>query len=320
MQQQNNITVSPENQGMRLDKYLVEIFPEQTRSQLKKMIKEGLVLINGKKATVHQFLKEADEISIIEKSVLSEEKESKEEINSDKSIKITEVKIILDDPNFLIIEKPAGLLVHPTEKNETDTLIDWLIERYPKLKKIGEDPQRPAIVHRLDKEVSGLMLIPKNQDAFDFYKKQFKLREITKKYIALTHGQIVKDEDDITFPIGRSKTTKGIFAARPLNQLDEQSKSAHTKIIAIKKYRKYTLLEVQILTGRTHQIRVHLLAYGHPIVGDKLYGKKSENKDPLDRIFLHANYLSFIDQEGNKREFISQLPKKLEQFLKAAKL
>jgi len=169
-----------------------------------------------------------------------------------------------------------------------------------------------------------LMIVPKTQDSFDYFKKLFKLRTIVKKYTALVSGEISRDEDEITFPIGRSKGKKGIFAARPHSQETEFiSKKAHTKFFVLKRFINYTLLEIQILTGRTHQIRVHMLAYGHPVVGDTLYAKriKAAKKTDLElnRLFLHASYLSFEDQEGKKFEFSSKLPAPLETFLELQK-
>lgn len=325
------ITATLESQGERLDKFLAAQFPETTRSQIKIMILDGLVLVNDKPAKVHQFLKDGDEVKIMGNNQDTRNNNQKTEKLQGKAnakpesrnIKaatkeklFSQIKIIEDKDDFLIIEKPARLLVHSTDKGETDTLVDWLLSKYPELRQIGDDPQRPAIVHRLDKDVSGLMVIPKTQEAFEYFKKQFKLRTLTKKYTALVHGQIERDEDDITFAIGRSKSNPGLFAARSVGQLEEFSgKPAHTKFNVTKRFVNHTLLEVQILTGRTHQIRVHLLAYGHPIVGDPLYGKKP-NKE-LGRIFLHANHLSFTGPDAQEYAFESPLPEALASFLES---
>lgn len=329
----NIITVNPKNQGERLDKFLTTAL-KISRSQIKKMIEQGLVLINSRITTVHHFLKKGEKIEIIKPITPPSPRRSRaagfggqvRNKLSNKSLSLTDnrlfkkIKVVADEKNFLIIEKPAGLLVHPTEKNETNTLADWLIAQYPKLKKIGEDPGRPAIVHRLDKDVSGLMLIPKNQDAFDYFKKMFKERRLTKKYLALVSGRIEKPEDKIDFPIGRSQTKTGLFAAHPRqgkDDFDPKDKKALTIFTVKERFINYTFLEIEILTGRTHQIRVHLLAYGHPVVGDRLYAPKQ--KIELDRLFLHAAFLSFADQDGRRFEFISPLPKKLKDFLKGIK-
>lgn len=314
------ITVDSKYQGQRLDKFLTEQMPGTTRTQIKKMILEGLVLINNKKATVHQFLKNEDSVEISKKSDKPARKTvEKKPLPSTTDQKIFKhIKIIADEPDFLIIEKPSGLLVHPTSKLETNTLVDWLLNKYPKLRNIGEDPQRPAIVHRLDKDVSGLMLIPKSQESFDYFKGLFKLRKIIKKYTALVYGEIQRDEDEITFPISRSANKKGLFAAKPKIE-NEEDKKAHTIFNVLKKLKNYTLLEVQIFTGRTHQIRVHLLAYGNPIVGDPLYKNRRVKPAETERIFLHASNLSFIGLDGKKWNFESKIPQTMADFLKKLK-
>ncbi len=323
-----NTTIIPqESQGQRLDKFLTDQMPETSRNQIKKIILDGLILVNNKKASVHQFLKTDDVIKMIKPSPTlpfvkggSKTPTTNPKLPSTTDTKIfKKIKIIEDNDDFLIIEKPSGLLVHPTTKNETNTLVDWLLEKYPELRNIGEDPQRPAIVHRLDKDVSGLMLIPKTQKSFDYFKQLFKLRNITKKYTTLVYGEVRRDEDEITFPIGRSINKKGLFAAKS-KTVSSEDKHAHTAFNVIQKFKNYTLLEVQILTGRTHQIRVHLLAYGNPIVGDPLYLAKNRNfktlSDKADRIFLHASNLSFIGEDGKKWEFESKIPKSMADFLK----
>ncbi len=316
------IVVNLENRGQRLDKFLVDKLPNLSRSQIKKLIKNEVILVNGKKSAVHQFLKQGNIIKI-SNDKLPIPKKSEKYIIKATAQPPAEPKIMAEENDFLIMEKPAGLLVHPTEKNETNTLVDWLIDQFPQLKKIGENPERPALVHRLDKDVSGLMIIPKTQEAFDYFKQQFKYHNIIKKYIGLVYGEIKKDEAEINFAIGRSGHKKGLFAARPKSKkepLDDKAKKAITNFMVLKKFKNYTLLEIQILTGRTHQIRVHLLAYGHPIVGDRLYFlKKLKPKINLERIFLHAYYLSFMGPDNRPYEFNSKLPADLELILTALK-
>lgn len=308
----NIIKLSKESQGLRLDIFLVGELGK-TRSQIQKLIKSGAVLVNGEKPTVHRFLKENDAIEIIDPE-LGATKEVKEEKKKHKSREskelFKEIKIIDDNDDYLIIVKPAGLLVHPTDQNETNTLMDWAIGKYPQIRKIGEDPARAGIVHRLDREVSGLMVIPKTQDAFDYFKKLFKTRQLTKKYLALVYGRVGQDVGEINFRIGRSKSGEGKFAAFPVAA--EAGKEAKTLFTVKKRFKNYTLLELEILTGRTHQIRVHLLALGYPIVGDNLY-RNSRLKEKLKpgRVFLHAYYLSFNDLQGEEKIYQSDLPKPL---------
>lgn len=311
------IIISSESQGERLDKFLCGRLPDLSRTKIQKLIKDGLILINEKTTTVHYFLKNKDRLEISLEEAPNAAKAKTKEINRKKESKkskklLDRIKIIKDTDDFLILEKPAGLLVHATAVSTAQTLVDWLLDKYPRLKKIGEDPQRPAIVHRLDKDVSGLMLIPKNQAAFDYFKNQFKQHLIVKKYLCLVTGRIAKDEDEINFPISRSRTKQGLFAAHPHNH---EGKKAITRFAVVKRYLNHTLLEVQILTGRTHQIRVHLLGYGHPVVGDKLYLTGMKQKNNPGRIFLHAAELAFTDPDGEKRTFTSKLPRKLSLFL-----
>ncbi len=321
----NIITIKAENQGQRLDVFLAEQFGDYTRSQIKKLIIGGNVLVNNEKATVHKFLKADDEISISFDNIIVKEETKK--VDSAKIAKenkelFENIKIISHNNDFLVIEKPVGLLVHPTDKHETNTLVDWLIAKYPKVKHVGEDPMRPGIVHRLDKDVSGLMVIPLNQNSFEYFKNLFKMRDIDKRYTALVFGEVSKETDTIDFTIGRSKAKEGIFAARPAKseEINEKDKQAITEFDVIQRFRNFTLLEIKILTGRTHQIRVHLKAYGHPIVGDKLYlNKKIKSKRDLSRIFLHAHYLAFNGPDGELYKFSSLLPDKLKSFLKSLK-
>ncbi|MFA5124767.1 MAG: RluA family pseudouridine synthase [Patescibacteria group bacterium] len=318
----NIITISKESQGRRLDLFLVEQLG-RTRSQIQKLIKSGAVLVNNDKPTVHRFLKENDSVVISAEPVKQIEKPTKGKKGSfvssgfgwnDKQL-WPSIKVIDDNDDYLIIEKPAGLLVHPTDQNETHTLMDWAIAKYSQIKKIGEDPARAGIVHRLDREVSGLMVIPKTQDAFDYFKRLFKTRQLTKKYLALVYGRVGQDVGEINFRIGRGKSGEGKFAAFPVAA--EAGKEAKTLFTVKKRFKNYTLLELEILTGRTHQIRVHLLALGHPIVGDNLY-RNNRLKEKLrpGRVFLHAYCLGFKNQQDEEKIYQSDLPEGLAEILK----
>lgn len=232
------------------------------------------------------------------------------------------IEIIADTKDYLVINKPAGLLVHGAPHIKEKTLVDWLLEKYPEVSRIGEDLERPGIMHRLDKDVSGLMVIAKNQDSYESLKEQFKSRKTTKEYTALVYGKVLKDEDEIDFPIKRS--TKGYkMAAVPQNfseeNEDEKVRRAATAFSVIKRFINFTLLKVTIKTGRTHQIRVHLHAYGYPIVGDNLYCNKQSKiknkKYDLGRVFLTSTHLEFNDLTGARQSFSIGLPDDLSQFL-----
>jgi 23S rRNA pseudouridine1911/1915/1917 synthase len=238
---------------------------------------------------------------------------------------------VYDNHNFLVINKPAGLLVHGADHIKEPSLVDQLLLRYPGLAKIGEDPGRPGIVHRLDKNVSGLMVIAKTQAAFDHLKKQFRDRIVVKTYSALVYGKIAKEQGLIDFPIQRSSQGNKM-AAQPRTykkQPSGQGKPAVTEFKVSQQFINYTLLEVKIKTGRTHQIRVHLAAFGHPLVGDDLYGNsrargqnkrlRLEEKLPPERIMLVASQLSFSDLNGQIKKYQLELPAIFKNFMKHLK-
>lgn len=228
---------------------------------------------------------------------------------------------IYEDDNYLVINKPAGLLAHGGLHIKELTLAEELLKIYPSIAKVGDDPSRPGLMHRLDKLASGLMVIAKNQEAFDNLKSQFKKRTVKKFYTALVYGKILKEDDTIDFPIQRS--AKGYkMAAIPKTykgETVEEGRRAETYFEIIKKYINYTLLKVEIKTGRTHQIRVHMAAYGHPLVGDDLYGtrktKEKNKKLAAERIFLVADELEFADLQGEKKHYKINLPEDLKNML-----
>ena len=289
----------------RLDKYLLGHL-DITRSQIKKVILAGYVTVNDKEASVHHWLRAGDKINY----------NPQEEPKETKFLAIP--KIIAQSDEYLVLNKPHGLLVHATDKGELNTLADWVMQEFPQSIKIGDDPQRPSIVHRLDKEVSGLIVIPLTQDSFDNIKKQFQDRTIKKEYTALVHGQLITQQGEINTPLERDRKT-GLMKVQSSKFT---GKPALTTYETIKKFINYTQVKVQIKTGRMHQIRAHFYSIGHSIVGDKLYQTKDlrKKKKVLEqRIFLHAHYLKFKDLEGNWQEFNSPLPHELQEFLNKAK-
>jgi len=229
-------------------------------------------------------------------------------IKANPSIKL---KIIFENKNIIVIDKPAGLTVHPVKPEQDDTLVNGLIAYYPEIKKVGDDSLRPGIVHRLDKDTSGLMVVAKNNSVFDYLKKQFQERKVIKKYLALVCGQVKDKKGTITKAISLSKKDHKKRSAL----LDEKSKKAWTEYRVLKRFKNYTLLEVEPKTGRTHQIRVHLASIGHPIAGDKQYKFKRQSWPAnLTRQFLHAAYLKFQLPNGKVKEFKSELPRDLKDF------
>jgi len=226
------------------------------------------------------------------------------------------LKIVFENQDIIIINKPAGLTVHPTRPEQDNTLVNQLLDYYPEIKDVGEDVLRPGIIHRLDKDTSGLMVIAKNNKSFEYLKDLFKNREITKKYLALVHGKVKDKKGTITKSISLSK--KDHLKRSAL--LDEKSKPAWTEYQVKKYFNNYTLLEVTPKTGRTHQIRIHLTSIGHPITGDKQYKfKRQINPKNLNRQFLHASYLKFKLPDGKIAEFKSKLPQGLKEVLESIK-
>lgn len=224
--------------------------------------------------------------------------------------------IIYENKDFLIINKPSGLIVHPTTFKEKDTLVDLLVGYCPQIKDVGDDTDmRPGIVHRLDKDVSGLMIIAKTQEAFDYLKRQFKERKVKKEYFALVYGE-VKENGIIDLAIGFSKR-KSKIKMTVFSQ--NKSKSAITEYKILKRFSNFTLLKVKIKTGRTHQIRAHLNFIGHPILGDKIYRNKGLERKikniRLDRIFLHSFKLGFFDLKNNWIEFEKEMPEELNEII-----
>jgi 23S rRNA pseudouridine1911/1915/1917 synthase len=304
------IKIKPEQIDQRLDKVLTENLPI-TRSQIKKLILAGKILLNGELTSVHHFLRAGDEVKVLDSDIKHITRVKKLEPNS-----AVKFKVVFEDDNILAIEKPAGLLIHPTEEMEPKTLAAGLLAKYPKIAKVGDNELRPGIVHRLDKNVSGLILVTKTQKAFDFFKKKFQARKVKKIYTALVHGKMERQEGTIDLPIARSKT-KGKMAVKSQEQ---GGKEAITNYTVVKQFNNFALLDVEILTGRTHQIRAHLNALQHPVVGDKLYTQKwVKEKLDIDRPFLHASYLSFKNIDGKKLEFKSKLPLKLQKILNELK-
>lgn len=319
------IIVSEEDQGKRLDIFLSEKL-KISRSQILKMIKHGQILVNDKNPKkAGELLKDGFSI-VVKEEEKTEEEEIKEEEAEDLGFKI---KIIKEDPDYIVVEKPAGMLVHPTEAGEPNTLSDFLQEKYPEVKKVGDAPkQRPGIVHRLDKEASGLLVVARTQKMFKHLKKQFQNRTVEKEYGVLVYGSIAKGHNLIDFEIDRG--ISGKMVARPKIDLlklknvgkDQEGRESLTEFWVEEELSRFSFLKVKIHTGRTHQIRVHMFAFGHPVVGDTLYSnkkliKKTEKK--LGRLFLHARRLCFEDLNNHHICFESELPIELKNYLSGLK-
>jgi len=227
-----------------------------------------------------------------------------------------DIKIIYEDKDVLVIDKPAGIVVFPEGQTKENTLIDKIIEEKPELKQAGEPP-RYGIVHRLDKDTSGILLIAKNTKSLIFLQKQFINRKVEKKYTVLVEGNIKENFGEIKTLIARSKGDKRKQKAYFKNGKEPKSaRDAITEFEVLKRFENYTLLLANIKTGRRHQIRCHFSYLRHPIAGDKLYGfKDSKIPEGLTKQFLHASYLKIQLPSGQYEEFKSELPDELQKIL-----
>ncbi|MEK9186139.1 MAG: RluA family pseudouridine synthase [Patescibacteria group bacterium] len=307
--------------GERLDKFLAAHYTGISRSQFQKLINEGTIKINGKAAKKPAILlRKGDRVLILEEEVLRQTQGGKEFIvEPEPDIPL---EIIYEDSDIVVINKTAGLLVHPTLSQKKHTLANALIARYPEMKNVGESPMRPGIVHRLDKDTSGVIVATKNQAAFLYMKDQFLKRGIYKKYLALVEGIPKEKEGVIEYDIRPSKTNRlKKVAVKSFDKiwLKKSRRTAKTAYKVIKNIGdKFSLIEVSPVTGRTHQIRVHLAAIGHPIVGDRMYGSKakSDTRYVLKRQFLHAFSLEFTAPNGKKLSLETKLPEDLNNLIK----
>ena len=291
-------TLSVTESGIRLDKYLTTKYPGLSRSAIQKHIKQGSILVNGLEARVSQELHIGDTIHV---------QFPPQEDNS-LSPEPIPLKIIYEDSDLIVLDKPAGLTVHPAPGHNVHTLVNALLAYYPDLSGF-DDSTRPGIVHRLDKDTSGLMIVAKHAAAQQNLINQFKTRSVSKCYIVLVQGRLEPEKGIIEAPIGRDPYNRKRMA------VVEGGRYART-LYTVKEYPgQYTLLDVVIETGRTHQIRVHLAAIGHPVAGDRVYGKKSPH---LERQFVHSCKIRFaLPSDGSFREFSSDLPADLLQTLES---
>jgi len=283
--------------GTRLDKFVGEKCPELSRTQAQELIADGYITVNGQAAKSSLKLDVGDKIDIIIPPTLP----------SPLSPEAIPLKIIYEDDDLLVVDKPAGLAVHPAPGHTSHTLVNAILSHFPHLADIS-DSLRPGIVHRLDKDTSGVMLVAKNRVAQANLINQFKARAIVKAYLVLVKGRLTPERGIIEAAIGRDPHNRKRMA------VVTEGREARTQYQAIKYIDNYTLLEVIPETGRTHQIRVHLSAIGYPVVGDPVYGVKSPH---LSRQFLHACRLGFkLPSTGEYIEFTSELPPDLAQVLK----
>jgi len=291
------LIVEINDSGKRIDKYLNEN-TEYTRSKIQKMIENGNILVNDVKVKDSYKVKENDYITI----------EALEE-TTDILPENIPLDIYYEDDDLIVVNKPSGMVVHPAPGNYTGTLVNALIYHTNNLSKVNTNI-RPGIVHRIDADTSGLLLVAKNDKSHNILAEAIQKKEVVREYIALVEGIIMEDTATIDAPIGRDKKDR-----KKMTVTSENSKDAVTHIRVLERYKDSTLIRCKLETGRTHQIRVHLSYIGHPVVNDPVYG----HKKLIDKDFgqmLHAEKLEFVHPTTKEyMEFTAEPPKRFQEIL-----
>ncbi len=287
---------------IRIDLYLTQKEIHPSRSQIRNLITQGKIRVNNNSVKPSYILKNGDVIDL----AIPENKEL--EIKAE----AIPLDIIYEDEYLMVINKPANMIVHPVGKIRSGTLVNALLYHCrDSLSGIGGGVIRPGIVHRLDKNTSGLMVAAKNDFAHLDLSKQIKEHQVTKKYLTLVHGRMRDDSGLIDAPIGRSLKNRKKMAVT----VEGKSREAVTQFKVLKRFSGYTLVEATLRTGRTHQIRVHLAFIGYPIVGDQLYGHKKQELN-ISRQSLHSHILGFVHPLTKKyMEFCAPLPKDIQEII-----
>jgi len=284
------IEVAPFGRGMRLDAYLARYHPERSRAEWQRMIETGALTLAGRALKPSTRLLGGERLRLVKPAAtLTLEPEP-----------AIPLDVVYEDESIVVINKPPGLVVHPAPGHERGTLVNALLARYPDL----ADPtglRRPGIVHRLDKD-SGLMVVGKTAAAVSDLQRQMKRRETVKRYYLLVLGRIEEDRGEIDAPIGRDPFNRQKMAVRA------DGKEARTTFVVRERFRDYTLVEAELESGRTHQLRVHFAYIGHPVAGDPVYGS-GRRPHGLTRQFVHAHYLALCSPATRTRhEFRVGLP------------
>ncbi len=299
-QESQTWNVQPEQVGQRLDRYLVPLLGNLSRTTIQHLIDDASVFVNGRASKSGYVLRDGDKVQVLHTNPSM----------SQKSIiaQALPLDIIYEDEDLLIVNKAAGMVVHPAPGHTDDTLVNALVARYPDMQEdmeLEEEDGRPGIVHRLDKDTSGLLIVAKNKQTQAALIEQMRQHEVVKRYLALVEGIVALDKGTIDAPIGRDMRHRQQMTITAL-----EGREARTHFRVQQRLARHTLLLLQLETGRTHQIRVHLQAIGHPVVGDPVYGSgKILHGVELHRQFLHAYQLSFKHPStGVMMEFEAPLP------------
>lgn len=296
------LRAEPEDAGKRLDQVVHERLPHHSRARIQQWIRDGRVLVNGTPGRPARPVRTGESIEV-EPAEAPPLHASPEDIP---------LHVLYEDGDLVAIDKPAGMVVHAGAGIHSGTLVNALLHRFGALSGVG-GALRPGIVHRLDRFTSGVLLVAKNDAAHRALAEQFSSRQVEKTYIALVHGRVKAESGRIDRPIARDPVHRTRMTAR----LGE-GRAAWSEYRVVRRFERFTLLEVRIGTGRTHQIRVHLSGLGHAVVGDTLYGApaKIEGLPPLCRYFLHAHRIRFhLPSTGEEVTVVSPLPGDLEEWI-----
>ena len=302
-----DITAPSSARGKRLDHFLQQQLPDYSRSRLQEWIKAGLVLVNGVPAKASAALHGEELIQVTEKNRPPMRAQAED----------IPLEVIYEDASLIAVNKPTGMVVHAGAGNHSGTLVNALLHRFQQLSGVGGE-LRPGIVHRLDKETSGLLLVARNDEAHRKLADQFASRTVEKYYLALVHGNVRFDSGHIDTPIARDPLHRTKMTSRLAN-----GRTAHTEYKVLDRFGKFSFLRVRIGTGRTHQIRVHMTSIGHPVVGDRLYSAPPQpvGTTLARRFFLHAWKLTFISPAtGEKLTLECPLPEDLAAIIEARTL
>ena len=293
------LTAEPVDTGKRLDHLLHERLPEFSRSRIQAWIRDGRAPVNGAVVRASYLVRAGDSIEVA----------PAEAPPLHASPEAIPLDVLYEDEDFVAIDKPAGMVVHAGAGVHAGTLVNALLHRFAALSAVG-GALRPGIVHRLDRYTSGVLLVARNDAAHRNLAAQFSARQVEKTYLALVHGSVARESGRIERPIARDPVHRTRMTSRLA-----QGRAAWSEYRVLRRFKRFTLLEVKIGTGRTHQIRVHLSSIGHPVVGDKLYGAPEvvPGTEPLGRYFLHAHRIRFRKPaDGEEMQITSPLPPELE--------
>lgn len=292
--------------GLRIDRYLSDRQEELSRSYLQKLLKDGGVSVNGAPVKSNYKVSCGDRIRL----------HVPDAVEPDIEAEPMELSILYEDPDILLINKPKGMVVHPAAGHYTGTLVNGLMHHCRGELSGINGVMRPGIVHRIDMDTTGVLIVCKNDRAHSAVAEQLKVHSITRKYYAVVHGVIKEDEGTVHAPIGRHPTDR-----KKMSINEKNGKDAVTHYRVLRRFRRFTYVECQLETGRTHQIRVHMASIGHPLLGDRVYGPAKCPFAGLEGQTLHAGVLGIIHPTtGEYMEFHAPLPEYFEMLLKKLEL